>query len=101
LAAAGESHDFQVRPGPFPLELSRSDGMVVADLRDEPLMTDETDKTAGKSRDKRQDRLKSALRENLKRRKTQARERAATAGSLHDEDDESARHEETAGKAGD
>ena len=38
-------------------------------------MTDETDKTAGKGRDTRQDRLKSALRENLKRRKVQARER--------------------------
>ena len=34
-------------------------------------MTDESDK----SRDKRQDRLKSALRENLKRRKAQARAR--------------------------
>ncbi|MBR0848028.1 hypothetical protein JQ543_09775 [Bradyrhizobium diazoefficiens] len=64
-------------------------------------MTDETDKT--KSRDKRQDRLKSALRENLKRRKTQARERAATAGSLQDDDndnEDSASHEETAGKDG-
>jgi|KBSMisStandDraft_5_1062788.scaffolds.fasta_scaffold4600858_1 hypothetical protein len=57
-------------------------------------MTDESDK----SRDKRQDRLKSALRENLKRRKVQARERAATAGPS--QDDDGAPHEET-GKAGD
>jgi hypothetical protein len=61
-------------------------------------MTDETDKPAGRSRDPRQDRLKSALRENLKRRRTQARERAASAGSL--QDDDSPPHEETAGKTG-
>ncbi len=57
-------------------------------------MTDETDKTAGKGRDTRQDRLKSALRENLKRRKVQARERATTAEPSQDD-------EGTAGKARD
>jgi len=41
-------------------------------------MADETDKTAGQARGSRDDRLKSALRENLKRRKAQARERAAS-----------------------
>jgi hypothetical protein len=39
------------------------------------MMTDEIKKAAGQTRDSRQDRLKSALRENLKRRKVQARER--------------------------
>jgi hypothetical protein len=40
-------------------------------------MADETDKSARHDRASRDDRLKSALRENLKRRKVQARERAA------------------------
>jgi hypothetical protein len=47
-------------------------------------MTDDTDETGRpKPRDKdaRQDRLKSALRENLKRRKTQARERSKSIGA--------------------
>jgi hypothetical protein len=39
------------------------------------MMTDEIKKAAGQMRNSRQDRLKSALRENLKRRKVQARER--------------------------
>jgi hypothetical protein len=51
-------------------------------------MNDETDKREGKNpkRDPRQDRLKLALRENLKRRKTQARARGgvAVASSEHD-----------------
>lgn len=38
-------------------------------------MTDETERTRGSAEDKRRDRLKLALRENLKRRKSQARER--------------------------
>ena len=62
-------------------------------------MTDETDKTAGKGRDTRQDRLKSALRENLKRRKVQARERATT--DEPSQDDEGAPHEVTRGKVRD
>lgn len=41
-------------------------------------MADETDKTTRQARVSRDDRLKSALRENLKRRKAQARERAAS-----------------------
>lgn len=41
-------------------------------------MADETDKTTRQARASRDDRLKSALRENLKRRKAQARERAAS-----------------------
>jgi hypothetical protein len=42
-------------------------------------MADENDKSANQARGSRDDRLKSALRENLKRRKVQARERAASA----------------------
>ena len=41
-------------------------------------MADENDKSANQARTSRDDRLKSALRENLKRRKVQARERAAS-----------------------
>ncbi|MCK1743707.1 hypothetical protein IVA80_23370 [Bradyrhizobium sp. 139] len=40
-------------------------------------MADENDKSTRQNRASRDDRLKSALRENLKRRKVQARERAA------------------------
>ena len=67
-------------------------------------MTDEMDKTAprgGNSRQDRgprQDRLKSALRENLKRRKLQARERDKTADPSRD--DETTPHEGIAGKTG-
>ena len=39
-------------------------------------MTDDKDKREGQSLTKRQDRLKLALRENLKRRKSQARGRS-------------------------
>jgi hypothetical protein len=60
-------------------------------------MTDETSKSA--SRDGRQDRLKSALRENLKRRKQQMRERAAVADPSQNQD--GSLDEGTAGKAGD
>ena len=42
-------------------------------------MADENDKSANQASSSRDDRLKSALRENLKRRKVQARERAASA----------------------
>jgi hypothetical protein len=42
-------------------------------------MADENDRSAKQVRGSRDDRLKSALRENLKRRKAQARERAASA----------------------
>jgi hypothetical protein len=62
------------------------------------MMTDETDKTAGAGRDIRQHRLKSALRENLKRRKVQARERAALSETTAD--DESGPSDEAAGKSG-
>jgi hypothetical protein len=61
------------------------------------MMTNENDKTAGSGRESRQDRLKSALRENLKRRKVQARERAAIADPSHD--DEASLDEGSAGKA--
>ena len=47
-------------------------------------MSDENDKT--RPADSRQDRLKSALRENLKRRKVQARERAASTDPSQKED---------------
>ena len=46
---------------------------------DGPVMADEINKNARQDRTSRDDRLKSALRENLKRRKAQARERAASA----------------------
>ena len=50
-------------------------------------------------KDSRQDRLKSALRENLKRRKTQARERGK-ASAAPSTDDEASPHGEL-GKRGD
>jgi hypothetical protein len=59
-------------------------------------MTDETDKR--RPAESRQDRLKSALRENLKRRKLQARERAASADPARDDDGSPDRG--IAGKAG-
>ncbi|MBW7969452.1 hypothetical protein [Bradyrhizobium sp. BR 10289] len=49
-------------------------------------MADENDKGARGARSSRDDRLKSALRENLKRRKLQARERAASADLSQDDD---------------
>ena len=61
-------------------------------------MADENDKTARQVRTSRDDRLKSALRENLKRRKAQARERAASADPSQDSD--GSLDEVTAGKAG-
>ena len=70
-------------------------------------MADENDKSerqdsrqdSRQARASRDDRLKSALRENLKRRKMQARERAASGGPSQNEDD--SLNEGTAGKAGD
>lgn len=50
------------------------------------MMTDEIDKATTRSQDGRQDRLKSALRENLKRRKVQARERAVVADPSPNDD---------------
>lgn len=47
-------------------------------------MTDDNDKRRAVGQ--RQDRLKSALRENLKRRKLQARERAASTAPSQNED---------------
>ena len=49
-------------------------------------MADENDKTTRPAKGSRDDRLKSALRENLKRRKAQARERAASADPSQDGD---------------
>jgi len=49
-------------------------------------MADEINKNARQDRTSRDDRLKSALRENLKRRKAQARERAASADPSQDGD---------------
>lgn len=54
-------------------------------------MADETGKREKK--DSRQDRLKLALRENLKRRKAQARERSQTAGPCSTVDETSLRGE--------
>ncbi|MBK3662306.1 hypothetical protein JJE66_13730 [Bradyrhizobium diazoefficiens] len=62
-------------------------------------MADENDKSAKQARGARDDRLKSALRENLKRRKMQARERAASA-DLSQNDDGSL-NEGAVGKTGD
>jgi hypothetical protein len=63
-------------------------------------MTNETQKDSGQNRtpDARQDRLKSALRENLKRRKEQARERARMTDPSRN--DEAAPHEGIAGNTG-
>ena len=70
-------------------------------------MADENDKSerqdSKQARASRDDRLKSALRENLKRRKVQARERAASGDPSQNEDgslDEGAAGE-IAGKTGD
>ena len=49
-------------------------------------MADENDKSTRQARASRDDRLKSALRENLKRRKAQARERAASTDPSQNED---------------
>jgi hypothetical protein len=49
-------------------------------------MADETDKSARQAKASRDDRLKSALRENLKRRKVQARERAAITNPSQNDD---------------
>ncbi|OKO83610.1 hypothetical protein [Bradyrhizobium sp. AS23.2] len=49
-------------------------------------MADENDKSTRQARASRDDRLKSALRENLKRRKVQARERAAIAEPSQNDD---------------
>ncbi|MBP0112994.1 MULTISPECIES: hypothetical protein [Bradyrhizobium] len=49
-------------------------------------MTDQNDKSASQARASRDDRLKSALRENLKRRKAQARERAAITDPSQNDD---------------
>lgn len=61
-------------------------------------MTDQNDKSASQARASRDDRLKSALRENLKRRKMQARERAASTDPS--QNDDGSLNEGTAGKSG-
>ena len=64
-----------------------------------PLMTDENDKCErNPARDSRQDRLKQALRENLKRRKLQARERSQS--ETASDDDEPSLRERAADKGG-
>jgi hypothetical protein len=55
-------------------------------------MTDDKDKREGQSLPKRQDRLKLALRENLKRRKSQARGRS-DAGSAPSDDADACLHD--------
>lgn len=66
-------------------------------------MADENDEStrreSKRARASRDDRLKSALRENLKRRKLQARERAASADPS--QNDDGSLDEGTAGKTGD
>ncbi|HEV2153183.1 hypothetical protein [Bradyrhizobium sp.] len=63
-------------------------------------MADENDKRQDSRQEKasRDDRLKSALRENLKRRKLQARERAAMGDPS--QNDDAILDEEAAGKTG-
>ncbi|WP_063693868.1 hypothetical protein [Bradyrhizobium stylosanthis] len=61
-------------------------------------MTERNDRSEKQGRASRDDRLKSALRENLKRRKLQARERAAAEPS---QDDDGSLDEGTAGKIDD
>ncbi|MBR0708306.1 MULTISPECIES: hypothetical protein [Bradyrhizobium] len=61
-------------------------------------MTDPNDKNSRPDRASRDDRLKSALRENLKRRKVQARERAAI--TEPSQNDDGSLNEGTAGKTG-
>lgn len=61
-------------------------------------MIDENEKSARQTKTARDDRLKSALRENLKRRKLQARERAA--GAEPAPDDDGSLDKGTAGKTG-
>ena len=68
-------------------------------------MADENDKRQDSRPEKasRDDRLKSALRENLKRRKLQARERAAMGDPSQNDDailNEAILDEEAAGKTG-
>lgn len=59
-------------------------------------MADEIDKSERQARASRDDRLKMALRENLKRRKVQARERAAITDPS--QNDDGSLNEGTAGK---
>ncbi|TQF30251.1 hypothetical protein [Bradyrhizobium sp. UNPA324] len=61
-------------------------------------MMDENEKSAPQAKTSRDDRLKSALRENLKRRKLQARERAASPEPSPNDD--GSLNQGTAGKAG-
>ncbi|MBB4361734.1 hypothetical protein GGD65_002759 [Bradyrhizobium sp. CIR18] len=61
-------------------------------------MANETDKSTNEARTSRDDRLKAALRENLKRRKLQARERAASTDPS--QNDDGSLNEGAAGKAG-
>jgi hypothetical protein len=63
------------------------------------MMTNEIDKAASRDGQSREARLKSALRENLKRRKVQARERSKMT-DVSQGDDEAPLDEGIAGKAG-
>ena len=72
--------------------------MVSPTAVSDPEMMDENEKSARQAKTSRDERLKSALRENLKRRKLQARERAATDGPSQNDDD--SLNEGTAGKTG-
>jgi hypothetical protein len=72
-------------------------------MRERTTMADERDKGEGQAaprvKDSRQDRLKTALRENLKRRKMQARERGKKT-DMPSNDHEASPHGEL-GKRGD
>jgi hypothetical protein len=62
-------------------------------------MTDDKDKREGQTPTKRQDRLKLALRENLKRRKSQARGRS-DAGIAPSNPDDTSPHDGSGKKPG-
>jgi hypothetical protein len=87
---------FVAAAGPRRLELSSFDGILRRANVMGPKMTENDKRPAA---DARQDRLKSALRENLKRRKLQARERAAITDLSRNED--GSLDEEIAGKTRD
>jgi hypothetical protein len=63
--------------------LTLRDSALIADADS---MTDEPKQRSPNRQSSRQERLRAALRENLKRRKSQARGRASEAGSATDDD---------------
>jgi len=75
----GEIHYAPRRRGVVPGSIKAFDGQTMDD------QDRATDKTAADVKDSRRDRLKLALRENLKRRKSQARGRSDAASSENED----------------